>query len=399
MADNKNVSGIRYSAIQAMHSCKLNAWLIYVMRMEGKQNKFATMGIAIHDILEEYASHCFNKKLDTDFTHLEIIKYKHYTKLEEDQFKEANTIISEIKNNFNFNSLNAFNKVFIEKRFYLDRDFNPATKKDFYLSSGIDLVYCDDDTAYVEDYKTSRSIYTKSFMEESLQKKTYELQIYKHLPEINTINFAFNFVRYGYKADWIISTREESLEAIENQLRAECNEYEELTKLTEPPEATPSSFCMLCPVSGTCKAYQNAFDDFEKISDVESAKKLYQQLLLGKNKIKTMETQLKWWIEHNTPLEFKNETYGPQVYESTKFEDPRKLINILTEVKIPEGAIDDVITIGKGDVDKIIKRFKLEKKDQEKILSVATKGKTTKFVAKKKEEEKSDEDGSFDPYL
>ena len=58
MADNKNVSGIRYSAIQAMHSCKLNAWLIYVQKMEGKQNKFATMGIVIHDILEEYAKHC-----------------------------------------------------------------------------------------------------------------------------------------------------------------------------------------------------------------------------------------------------------------------------------------------------------------------------------------------------
>jgi len=399
VADNKNVSGIRYSAIQAMHSCKLNAWLIYVQKMEGKQNKFATMGIVIHDILEEYAKHCYDHKLDTDFSALEIIKYKHFVNLEEDQFKEGNTILSEIKDNFNFNSLNAFNKVFIERRFFLDKDFHPTTKDDFYLSSGIDLVYCDEDTAFVEDYKTSRSIYTKSFMEESLQKKTYELQIYKHFPEIETIKFAFNFVRYGFKADWLTSTREESLEAIENQIRAECLEFEEITKLTEPPEATPSSFCMLCPVAGSCPAYKNAFDELEQITDAKSAKKLYQHLLIGKVKVKTMETQLKWWIDHNSPLDFKNETYGPQVYENTKFEDPLKLMDILTELKVPEGAIYDIISIPKGDVDKLIKRFKLEKKDQEKIMSVATKGKTTKFVSKKKEEEKSEEDGSFDPYL
>lgn len=400
MADNKHVSGIRYSALNAMHSCELNAFLIYGKdKLQGRQNEFATLGIVLHDILDDYAKHCYKNKIDTDYTELDKIKYKHFCKLAETQVTDANNIFQEIKGNFNFNTINSFENVLIEKRFKLDFDFNPTESEDeWYLSGAIDIVYADDDTIYAEDYKSVRSIYTKSFMEQSLQKKIYCLLLLKHFPNIDTIQFAFNFIRYGYRSDWMTTTRD-SLEALEDEIRAECVAFEELVSKSSPPDPTPSGFCMLCPIRGKCTAYDNAFSDFEQIETEDDAKELYQQLVLAKHKTKSMEEMLKWWIEHNHPLEFKYEIYGPQVYPEVKFNDPERLMKILQEEQVPQGAIFELVGITKTKVERLIKKFKLGKDLQNRIYSVATESKTTKFVSKKKEEEKSDEDGSIDPYI
>ncbi len=400
MADNKHVSGIRYSALNAMHSCPLNAFLIYGdEKLQGRQNEFATLGIVLHDILDDYAKHCYKNKIDTDYIELEKIKYKHFCKLAEDQIADANNIYEEVKGNFNFNTINNFKNVLIEKRFKIDSKFNPTeSNDDWYLSGAIDIVYADDDTIYAEDYKSVRSIYTKSYMAQSLQKKIYCLLLFKHFPKIDTIQFAFNFIRYGYRSDWMTTTRE-SLEALEDEIRAECETFEALVSEPVPPDPTPSGFCMLCPIRGKCKAYDNAFADFEQIETEDDAKELYQQLVLAKHKTKSMEEMLKWWIDHNHALEFKYETYGPQVYEETKFKDPQRLFEILTEAQVPIGAVYETISVSKTNVEKLIKKFKLGKDLQAKIYSVAIKGKVTKFVSKKREDETSSEDGSVDPYI
>ena len=145
--------------------------------------------------------------------------------------------------------------------------------------------------------------------------------------------------------------------------------------------------------------YGVAFDATEKIETMDEAKELYQKLVLAKIKTKSMEDMLKWYINHNSPLEFKNETYGPQIFESTKYSDPGKLMDLLRDEKIPEGAILDMISTNKTNVEKVIKKFKLADDLKKKIYGYSTKEFTTKFVAKKKQDERSDEEGSVDPYL
>jgi hypothetical protein len=400
--NNHSVSGARYSAISAMHQCRLLAWSVYGKKMVGFKNHFSKFGIVIHNVLEEYGKYCLENKLETDYAKFDEIKFKHINYLEEFQLKEGLELLNKIKENINWAGALQFETATIERRYKITNEFQPSLEdEDPFLSGGIDLVYLDDDIAYVEDYKSVRAIYTDAYMRDSLQRKIYSALIFAQYPQINTVKFAFNFIRYGFKSKYYEEYRE-NLEELNAMIHAEVTSLYELLAEPEPPEANPSSFCMLCEIRGTCKAYQNAYALDEKLETAEQALALYGKFRLAEAKLKETKELLKTWIEINGPIKLQYEEYGPQVEEKEKYPDTQKVIEILKNVyKIPDGAIYDALNFTKTSLEKILKKFKIKKEDRDPLDKLKTVEKTTKFKEVKihEIEQEEDESGIIDRYI
>lgn len=398
---NQQVTGFRYSAINNLHECKLATWLIYREHKFGFKNPFAKFGITVHDILEEYGKHCVVNKLDTDFDEFDRIKYLHLHKLERRQVNEALALLENIKNNINFANILQYKDIFIERRFPLDRTYHPIdNQEDSHLSSGMDVVYMDETEAHVEDYKTVRAIYTKEFMRNSLQRKIYSFIIMKTFPHIQSVGFVFNFVRLGYRSEELFYTRDQ-LPELQAEIEAEILALDELLKQEEAPEASPGDFCLLCENRGLCEAYKNGFAEIDRIETEEDAIKLYQQWRVAQLRIKTMEETLKFWVETNHPLRVKGTEFGPVEEDDFSYPDVEKLLKILKDAGVPEGAIYEALGTTKTKVGKIIKKFKLGKDVTHKIDLVTVKGKKTKFKSVKIDEEPDDTAGDeyVDPFI
>jgi hypothetical protein len=400
--DNQNVLGARYSAISAMHQCRLLAWSVYGKKMVGFKNHFAKFGIVIHNVLEEYGNHCLANKLETDYGKFEEIKFKQLHYLEEFQLKEATELLNKIKENINWGGALQFETATIERRYKITDKFQPSVDEENpYLSGGIDLVYLDSDTAYVEDYKSVRAIYTDAYMRDSLQRKIYAGLIFAEYPQINTVKFAFNFIRYGFKSKYYDEYRE-NIEELNSLIRAEVTSLYELLAEPEPPEANPSGFCMLCEIRGTCPAYQNAYAFDEKLETTEQALALYGKFRLAEVKLKETKELLKAWIEINGPIKLKYEEYGPQPEEKETYPDTQKVIEILkTEHKIPEGAIYECLNFTKTSINKLLKKFKIKNDDRKSLDKIKTVETNTKFKEVKIHEIEQDEEegGIIDPYM
>lgn len=398
MADNQNVESLRYSAVNTMKQCPLSCWLIYGKKLKGYQNLFARFGSVIHNILEDYGKHCIANKLETDYSELDKIKLKYLPFLHESQQSDANQVVETIKSNINWSSVLGHEIIEIEKRFQLDSNFNP-TENDGLFSSGLDLVCISGDEAYVSDWKTVRAIYTKKYMEESLQRKIYSWMVLKHYPQVNTVYFAFNFVRYGYQGQWMPILREE-LEELEGQILQEIQALQTLLSSEAEPEATPSAYCQLCPIAGLCREYANAFKECERIENEKDALELYQQFQLAKIRTKRMEELLKFYVSNNTPIRLQYETWGPQEHTKVEYPDSKKLIQTLfKECEIPEGAIYDLIKLSKTDVEKLSRKFKLSPEQKEKIKKLSIENSYIKYETKKIEEEQLEDDEYIDPYI
>lgn len=399
--DNSSVIGARYSAISAMHECRKSAWLIYGKKKPGFKNHFAKLGIVIHNVLEDYGTHCIAHKLETDYTKFDELKFKHLNYLEENQIKECLEILDKIKENTNWAGLLQFPNVTIEDRYKINKIFNkPDIDDETYLSGGIDLVYIDSDTAIVEDYKSVRAIYTDAYMKNSLQAKIYAVLIFANYPEVNTIKFAFNFIRYGYRSKYYEFYRD-NLKELNDLVKAEVEALYELLDEKEEPEASPSGYCQLCEVRGICDAYNNAYTLDERLESNDQAKQLYLKYRLAEIKLKEAKELIKSWVEANGPIKLEAEEYGPQPEDKEQYPDTQKVIKILKEeYEIPDGAIYDALNFTKTSLNKLLTKFKIKKDNRKSLDNIKVVEKTTKWKEIKiHEEEQDDEIEVFDRYL
>ena len=403
MANNHNVNSARFSAINAKQQCPLWAWLVYKKKVDGYQNPYAKLGIAIHDLLEDYAKHCIKHQIATDYEYFHRVKFIHFTKIEPHQFADANQIADSIVDSYNWAPHLNHDVIYIEKRFALDKDFNPVDEADdSYVSGAIDFGYADNYEGYLTDYKTVRSVYTKSFIKESLQRKMYSFFFLKHHPHLDRAGFIFDFVRYGFKTPPTFMYREDMPE-VEDQIRAEVESLNAVLALEEPPEPCAGPHCVLCSGRANCSAYKNAFDLNQRIDTLQGAEALYRQFRVGKVRLEAIEATLKMWISENTPIQIRGEVYGPVPENEVKYPDTGKLIETLKEAGVPLGSIYDSVSMSNTVVKGIIKKFKLPAGVQEKIDKLAVKGTITKFKAKKvkvaDDDVQEDEELITDPYL
>lgn len=388
-----------------MKDCRLATWLTYAKNLSGWNNSYAKLGIVVHNVLERYGIYCNKYKLATDYEEFDRIVNSEILNLPESQYADAKRILENVKNTKTWDHLFDYPVVNIERRFKLDKDFNPVpdSEENPYFSGGIDLMYnSSDNIGFVRDYKTVRAIYTKTEMKNSLQRKYYSLLVMKHYPELTEVIFNFDFSRYGYISDDLTITRDD-LPAIEAQLKSECEDYYNLMNEKNPPDANPGGHCLLCGNRGNCPKYKNAFSLDERIESDKDATRLLGEYKLAQIKLKQVETILKSRVEHFGPISNGRDEYGPVAENSTSIPDPKKLIDTLISFEIPEGAIYEAVSISATEYKKLVRKFKMteiQKKELEKLVIL---GKKTKFKSYKKEEDEeltSELSGeTFDPYL
>lgn len=386
MSDNKNVNGCRYSAINAMHSCRKHVWHVYGKRDKGSENKFAKLGSVIHNVIEEYLRYCLENNFDTDFTFLDDCIIKNRVFIMEDQVSDYNQICECIKNNINCGSFLPYkDSIQIEKRLKFNDKMEYIEEGIPYFSSGIDISYRDGNTRYVTDWKSVRSIYSKTYMINSLQRKVYSYILLKEDPTLEMVMFAYNFVRYGYQSDWMGYSRED-LEDLEKEIKQEIKEYYKLIAEEDEPSGDPSGFCILCPIKGMCIEYQNAYDKIERIDSDDDAVELFRQYQICGIRLKQMEEMLKFYVDHNNPIRLKDEEYGPIPGKKIEYKDPKKTIEAIKKF-CPEGSIYDLVNITSTSVKKFVKKFKLPKDKIEEIENTAKVSQTTKYKVVKIEED------------
>lgn len=403
MSDNKNVNGCRYSAINAMHSCRKHVWHVYGRKHKGSENKFAKLGSVIHNVIEEYLKHCIENNFDTDFIKLDDIVIKNRPFVTETQLDDYSQICECLKNNINCGSFLPYkDSIKIEERIKFNEKMECVDEnfENPYFSSGIDLRYRDGNTLYIIDWKSVRSIYTKQYMFNSLQRKVYSYISMKKDPTVEEVMFAYNFVRYGYQSDWLVYTRE-NLEDLEKEIVKEIGEYYKLIAEEEEPDGEPSGFCILCPIKGMCNEYKHAYDEIERVDSEEDAIKLFRQYQICGIRRKQMEEMLKFYIDHNSPIRFKDEEYGPVTNKDIKYESPQKTIEVIKSFGIEGSSIYNVVNITSTNIKKFIKKFKLNKEQIDKIEQTAKITQSTKYKVIKIEEdaEATDENEIQDMYF
>ena len=396
--DSNSVIGARYSAIHSTSQCPLWGWLVYSKKLSGSKNAFAKLGIAVHEFLEAYGKHCLETKQDTDYDAADRLKLKFMVGIEEEQTSDYLNIIETIKNKMNWSKFIGEGETFLERRLAINSQFEaiPEGSPSPYLSGGVDVIQIVDNVAYVTDYKTVRSIYTKQFMLDSLQRIIYSALVFAHFPEVDEIAFTFSFVRYGAVSDMLVMTREE-LPEVHLRIAAEIEAFNEVMAEKEQPEPCAGAHCVLCENKGHCPAYKNAYHAEDQINNVEDAKRVYQNMRLCGVRAKELETSLKAWINQNSNVTLKYEEYGPQAYEKVEFNDLVQLINVLCDAGIPLGAIYEQMSMSKTGVDKLLKKAKLHKDAnlQASITKIASTSPYTKFMSKKiGENEQEGEEGA-----
>lgn len=402
MANNssQSVVGARYSAINAMHQCRLWCWNTYKQKLPGFKNKFAKLGTVLHDVLEEYGKYCIQNQLDTDYNKFDEIKFHYIHKLQEDQIPEALLILDNIKSNYNWSSFKEFEIIDIEERYAIDHFLNITEDENPYLSGGIDFLYIDGDVAFIDDYKSVRTIYTKKYMETSLQRLIYSFLILVKHPQVSMVKFRFNFIRYGYLSDYFVMTRED-METVGPLIMAEVEALQSLLSEINPPEPSAGGHCILCESRATCPAYNNAFAKVEQVHCAEDVERLFRAYKLASIRVKNMEEILKIWVDNNGPIKFKDEEYGPKSYDKVEYEDTLKLIEVLKEAGVPEGAIFEELNMSNTKVKKLSKKFKLKDGNIKDLAKIASNSKYTKYVAIKLTEEDTEEleEELMDQYL
>ena len=394
--NNSNYRGCRTSALEAVKRCPFSVQKVYRDKFKGYIATSALRGSAVHDALEDYGRHCLREKCATDFEYWDSIFYKYAASVPAEVYQETLDILVDAREFINYSILlTAVSVASIEERFYLDEGLNvispPENGEEAYFSSAIDYYMIEEDgkTANVFDYKTSRKIYSQTVMKTKLQKDYYPFLIFQKYPDVEVINFYFEFARYGVLTDPIIVTRENDYEKLRQQLIADIAYYHEVMNDPNDGEARPSGFCSLCEVRGICPSVRNALIEDVLITDDFTAVEAARQLKALEIKIKQVKESLVSYLDRKKNIEISpTEGYGIQATSKESVTDLYHIVEDLKEQKVPVGKIFDFLKMTKGNFLKLIKGTTISK---DKYLVSKPGTKTGFYDLEADEEEEGDE--------
>jgi PD-(D/E)XK nuclease superfamily len=394
--NNSNYRGCRTSALEAVKRCPFSVQKVYRDKFKGFIAQSALRGSVVHDALEDYGTHCLEQRCATDFEYWDSIIYKYAASVPSEVYQETIDILKDCKEFINYSILLDAKIACIEERFYLDEGLNiidpPAEGETAYFSSAIDyyMIEHDDKTANVYDYKTSRKIYSQTVMKTKLQKDYYPFLIFQKYPDVEVINFYFEFARYGVLTEPIIITRENDYDRLRQQLVADIANYYEVVDDPNDREARPSGFCQLCEVRGICPSVRNALPEDVLITDEFTAVEAARQLKALQIKMKQVKESLETYLNNKKNIEI-SDTEGFGIQQTTKESvfDLYHLVLDLDEAKVPPGKVFDALKLTKAAFLKLIKGTTIPK---EKYL-VAKQGTKIGFydLEEEQEEEESNE--------
>ena len=363
VATNSNYRGCRTSALEAVKRCPFSVQKVYRDKFKGYISSAALRGSAVHDALEDYGKHCLKNKCGTDFEYWDSIINRYAASVPMEVYQETMDILVDIKEFVNFGALLDAKIACIEERFYLDENLNIIAapmpgEPEAYFSSAIDYYFLEYDelTANVYDYKTSRKIYSQTVMETKLQKDYYPLLIFLKYPQVQVINFFFEFARYGKLTEPVILTREKDFERLRLKLLSDIEYYHTVINDPNDGEARPSGFCQLCEIRGICPSVRNALTEDVIITDMLTAIEAARQYKALQLKMKHVKESLEVYLDHERDILLSaTEGFGIQQTTKESVTDIYHLVEDLKEQKVAPGTIFDVLKITKAAFLKLIK--------------------------------------------
>ena len=398
VVNNSNYRGCRTSALEAVKRCPFSVQKVYRDKFKGFIAYSALRGSAVHDALEDYGIHCLKNKCATDLEYWDSIIYRYSASVPSEVYQETLDIMMDVREYVNFGQLLDAHIAHIEERFYLDKDLNVLPRQplagelEAYFSSAIDYYFIEygGKTANVFDYKTSRKIYSSTVLKTKLQKDYYPLLIFLKYPEVDTINFFFEFARYGVMTEAIILTREKDFERLKQQLIADIEEYYEVVNDPNDRECRPSGFCQLCEIRGICKSVLNALPQDVIITDEISAVLAARQLKALQIKSDQVKKSLEVYLNTHKDIPIsKTEGYGIKTTSKESVTDVYHLCKDLKAADVAIGRIFDCLRMTKGNFLKLIKGTNITK---EKYLVDKPGTKTGFYDIEADDEESSEEE-------
>jgi len=359
MSNNAELRRCRYSAIDWLDKCQAYIYLVYKEELAGFRNPAAQVGTAVHEVLHEYAQHCFDRRRATDDEFYEELVSKYRTTLPGHLRSDYLNVCRNVKNAIEFQDLATADSVHIEKRLGVDKDFKPTSSTD-YFSSSIDLYHINGDTAYAFDYKTSREAISAGNAEMSLQREVYCWLVLKHHPEVEEVYFSFVMSRYGRATTPILFTREDDLPEFERRVKKMIDDYYLILARDTAPKARPGSYCVLCGCMSACPAYHQAFAANERINSIEDAEKFCRNYLLAQAKLKHWEDLMKAAVEVYGDIPAGGDRiYGnkPSTVKSYNYE---KTISKLRELGVEDDLLNKKLSITGTELKGICKKAELD---------------------------------------
>lgn len=393
---NSSYRGCRTSALEAVKRCPFSVQKVYRDKFKGFIAQSALRGSAVHDALEDYGTHCLRTNAATDFEYWDSIIYKYAASVPSEVYQETIDILKDCREFINFGILLNAEVASIEERFYLDEGLNVISapgpgEPEAYFSSAIDYYGLFDEMrlAKVFDYKTSRKIYSQTVMKTKLQKDYYPFLIFQKYPEVEVVEFFFEFARYGVLTEPVIFTRANDLDHLRQQLVADIAYYHEVVNDPNDRECRPSGFCQLCEIRGICPAVRNALMEDVILTDKFTAVEAARQLQALNLKIKQVKESLEVYLNTHPNVEItETEGFGIQQTSKESVFDLYHLVEDLKEANVPPGKIFDALKLAKAAFLKLIKGTTIPK---EKYL-VAKPGTKTGFYDLAEDEEGGEED-------
>jgi len=366
----------RYSAIDWLNKCQLHIRLIYGEGAPEIKHPAGIVGTKCHELLSAYTNHCISTKKATDDEEYGRLANQIRATVPVELESDFVGVVKSIKNTISFQALLDAKEVYVERRLALDGNLEPVEYVEgnvYRFSSGLDLYWIDDDTAYVNDYKTSRLVISNNQADASLQRKTYSWMILKHHPQVNEVQFIFDMSRFGRKTKPHVFTREFDMPEFEERIKEMIKNYDAILNSSERPEANPGPHCIVCGCKAPCPIYKEAFTLEEQVNSISDATRLVRLLYLAEQKIKTMRALAQEAVQAYGEIPIDESSIYTNVPTSTVKYDLTKTLNKLAEMGVPDELITKKVGITGTELKSICKTTKLDLSEFEEYASVSLK--------------------------
>lgn len=284
----------------------------------------------------------------------------------------------------------------VEKQLVFDKDWNPLKlwhDERGYMRGALDVIeYNGDNHVTIIDYKTSRKMLTESELKNDLQLKVYVLFVHKYLPDVNTITIKHHYIRFGKVVSCVIENVEAAAKDAQVWINTSIAEIEREMLKPEKEAFQPcrNEFCSNCFLmeNNTCPLFSikniNDIKDpanfvIKSIEDFKSAWKKIEvngaenKNLTAKCKAYMKNCQGRITIDGNAIVDF-------WAKEDVVY-DPLKTTRLILEKnKDALSVILQHCTLSKTELDKLLKRMKIDLKPDE-IASISNKKVSMKFDA------------------
>jgi len=312
---------------ERFYACPFTFFCAYILKLPAERNDALERGNAVHDCIAEYALHCKEKNLETDFNYVGQLVSDVLCKLRisSDVFEEAYELVNEF----------ASSHIFIPGRIIAVEKWIEFPVGQYLYRGKVDFGEYEKETKtlIVTDYKTSHVIDSKEAVAKDLSLLGYATGLIDNLKlDVENVVKRLDFVRFSHVVEAESSAKECIKEAFKRiQIGGDLiAEYERKNEW----KATPGNFCDWCGYSLKCPHDDT---DIPKIRTLKEAKLIAGEILAMERRTTVKNSNLKNFCAVAGPVEVNGVKFGFEEKESFNFVDD-KLIEFAEKIgkSVPE---------------------------------------------------------------